>query len=387
MRKTLAALVLTVVALLGVGIVVVASASSTQGKTPDFYFKRQLMWLGVSIVAGFIVSRFDYHNWKKWLTWKNYPLLPVLFYVFVVVLLVLTLCPGIKHNINGSYRWLVFGPFNIQPGEFAKLAIIIATAAWMDHLQRRVTSFRLGIGVPAVLLGVFGLLLFLEKDLGAAVVIGVLGLSLMCVAGVRKLHLLPFATVAVALGALWISQDSHRLGRLKGWWQMVVNPSSVSSVNFHVNHSTTAFQIGGFKGSGLGESIQKHHYLPEAYTDFIAAIGGEELGFFFSIGIVLAYAILLICGVLISIRAPDRLGRLLAFGMTILLVFQGAFNIGVVTGLLPTKGLALPFISYGGSNLITALVAVGTLFNIGRQIDEHEERTYARVARDALNKA
>jgi len=404
MKKILPVLILTVVLLLGVGLLVMASASTLQGETPDFYFNRQLMWLAGAIVVGFIASRFDYHNWQKWLAWKNFPLLPFLFYLFIVVLLVLTLCPGIKREINGSFRWIPLGPFSIQPGEFAKLAIVVATAIWMDYIKRqtvpaivaapitqkdrikgRVVEFLREVFVPAMLLGVFAFLLYKEKDLGATVVIGVLGLSLMCVAGMRKIYLLFFGTVGGGLAALWIITDAHRLGRLMGWWNFLINPSATSDVNYHVKQSITAFKFGGLGGVGFNQSIQKYQYLPESHTDFVFAIGGEELGFFFSIGVLIAYAVLLVCGILISLRAPDRFGRLLAFGMVLLLVFQGAFNIGVVTGAFPTKGLALPFISYGGSNLITALVAVGTLFNIGRQIDEHEERTYTRVVRNAVN--
>jgi len=386
MKKTLPLFLLTVVALVGVGLLVMASASTQQGKTYDQFFNRQVIWLAVSVVVWFVVIRFDYHNWQKWLVCKGVPLLPVIFYLAVIVLLALTISPFFKYKINGSYRWLVLGSFSIQPGEFAKLMIIIATAIWMDHIKRRVSEFWLGIAVPAALLGVFALFLFLEKDLGATLVIGVLGLSLMCVAGARKRFLIPFALVAISLGSLWILTDSHRLNRIsKGYWQLVVNPLTPSRDNPHVSQSISAFVLGGLNGVGYTNSTQKHHYLQESHTDFVFAIGGEELGFFFSIGVLILYAVLLVCGVLISLRAPDRLGRLLAFGMIMLLVFQGAFNIGVVLGLFPTKGLALPFISYGGSNLLTAAVAVGTLFNIGRQIEEHDEHTGTRVARDALN--
>jgi len=406
MRKTLTVFILTVVALLGVGIVVMASASASQLGTPDHYFKRQLMWLFLAIAVGFTLSRFNYHNWEKWLSVKNQPLLPAFFYMTVVILLALTLCPGLKREINGSYRWLVLGPVSIQPGEFAKLAIIIATAAWMSHIKRRVApavvpvplsredyakgrlmNFIREIVVPGLLLGVFVILLYLEKDLGAAAVICVLGMALMCVAGMRKVYLVSFGLTAVAFGTWWIRNDKTRLDRFNGWWQFLIDPSSATDVNNHVQQSVIAFKSGGLWGTGLNKGIQKYQYLAEAHTDFVAAIGAEELGFFFSIGVLVAYAILLVSGTLISLRAPDRLGRLLGFGMVLLLVFQGAFNIGVVTGAFPTKGLALPFISYGGSNLITAMFAVGTLLNIGMQVDEHEERTCKHVDRKVLNEA
>jgi len=396
MKKTLTVFVLAVVALLGMGIVVMSSASVKLAlESPRYhgdlyhFLKRQAIWLGVALVCGCVVCLFDYHNWKKPLFFKKYPLLPVVFYLFVVMLLALTLCPGIKQKINGSYRWLVLGPFSIQPGEFAKLAIVIATAIWMDHIKGRVREFVRGIVVPAVLLGIFAILMYMEKDLGALMVVCVLGLSLMCIAGMRKVYLLSFGSVVLSFATWWILRDSVRKGRITAWWEFLANPNGVKATeeNYQLIQSTTAFKMGGLFGVGFNQSTQKQFYLPEAHTDFVAAIGGEELGFFFSIGVLVLYACLLVCGVLISLRAPDRLGRLLAFGMVLLLVFQGAFNIGVVTGCLPTKGLALPFISYGGSNLITALFAVGTIFNIGMHIDANDERMHTRVARDALNTA
>ena len=412
MKKTLTVFILTVVALLGAGIVVMASASTKLAlESPryhgDLYYflKRQAIWLGVALVCGCLVCLFDYHHWKKFQLLKKYPLLPILFYVFVVALLVLTLCPGLKQKINGSYRWLVLGPFSIQPGEFAKLAIIVTTAIWMDYIKRRPTlavavaavttrgmrvkkrlmEFVQEIAVPGMLLGIFAFLMYKEKDLGALMVVCVLGLSLMFVAGIRKVYLFSFGGVAAVLASCWVWLDAPRLKRITAWWNFLFDPDGVkvTADNYQLIQSTIAFKMGGLGGVGFNQSTQKQFYLPEAHTDFVAAIGGEELGFFFSVGIVIAYAVLLICGILISLHAPDRLGRLLAFGMVFLLVFQGAFNIGVVTGVFPTKGIALPFISYGGSNLITALVAVGTLFNIGTQVDSDNERMYTRVVRNA----
>jgi len=384
MKKTLTTLVLTVVALLGTGIVVLASASTLQAMkyyhTPYGFFLRQAMWLLASFVVLFLCSRFDYHLWKKHL------LFPSAFYVLIVLLLALTLCPGIRKDINGSYRWLYLGPVHIQPGEFAKLAIVIAFAVWLDRIGWRVKQFGRGIAVPGAIIGIFALLLYFEKDLGATMVVGVLGVSLMFIAGIRLRYLMPFATVALSFGTWWVVRDPVRLGRITAWWAFLVDPSSAAQANHQLYQSIVAFMSGGPWGVGFNQSIQKYFYLPEAHTDFIFAIGGEELGFAFSIGVLVAYAILLVCGALICLHAQDRLGRLLAFGMTLLLVFQATFNIGVVTGLLPTKGLALPFISYGGTNLLTALFAVGTLFNVGMHIGVHDDRMHAPVVRDAVSK-
>ena len=169
--------------------------------------------------------------------------------------------------------------------------------------------------------------------------------------------------------------------RIKAW---LSGEESGSAAAYQLQQAILAFKNGGPWGVGFNQSIQKYNYLPEAHTDFIFAIGGEEFGFIFSVGVLLAYAVLLVCGILISMRAPDRLGRLLAFGMTLLLVFKAAFNIGVVTGCLPTKGLALPFISYGGTNMITALFAIGTLFNVGKHVDVFDARLHTQVVRNAV---
>ncbi|MCL1921584.1 MAG: putative lipid II flippase FtsW [Kiritimatiellaeota bacterium] len=383
MKKTLATLSLTVVILLGMGIVLLASASTLQAQriygAEYGFFKRQIMWILAALAVGGICCKFDYHNWK------NRPFLPKVFYGIIAIMLVLTLIPGIRMNINGSYRWLVLGPVTLQPGEFAKLAIVITGAVWLSHIGWRVQQFWRGAIVPAVLLTGLAALLFLERDLGALMVVGVLGGTLMFVAGTPVTYMAGLAAPGAGLVAWKVLHDNVRMPRIDAWMDVVIRGvENHSREAQHLKQSLFAFMSGGPWGVGFNESFQKH-YLPEAHTDFIAAIGGEEMGFFFSIGIVACYAILLICGILISLHAPDRMGRLLAIGMTMLLVFQGAFNIAVVTGCLPTKGLALPFISYGGSNLLTALFAVGTLFNIGMHIGVHDERIHTSAVRDAVN--
>jgi len=390
MKKTLATLLLTVVLLLGLGIVLLASASILQAQkhyNGDSYafFLLQAKWLFVAIAVGAACCWFDYHNWKKYLP------LSAIFYIFITVLLLLTLIPPLRNEINGSYRWLNLKPLHIplsfQPGEFAKLAIVIMTAVWMNSVGWRVRQFWRGAVAPAALIGMLAMLLLLEKDFGALLVVGVLGGSLMFVAGTRLLYLACFAAPGAALLIWKVIEDPHRFSRVSDWWQVVVrnDVTNVGEAAHHLIQSMLAFKMGGLWGSGFNQSMQKQIYLPEIHTDFILAAGGEELGFFFSLTVLLCYIVLLICGIMISTRAPDRLGRLLAFGMILLLAFQGMFNIAVVTGLVPTKGIALPFISYGGTNLITALFAVGTLYNIGLHVDVHDERMHTDVVRDAVN--
>jgi len=212
-------------------------------------------------------------------------------------------------------------------------------------------------------------------------VVMVLGGSILFVTGTRIWHLLVIGLAGIPPIALLVATNANRMERIRAWLQ---GEDSNSAAAYHLQQAILAFKNGGPWGVGFNQSIQKYNYLPEAHTDFIFAIGGEEFGFVFSVGVLIAYAVLLVCGILISLRAPDRLGRLLAFGMTLLLVFQAAFNIGVVTGCLPTKGLALPFVSYGGTNLLTALFAVGTLFNVGKHVDVFDARLHTQVVHNAV---
>lgn len=378
MRKTLATLSLTVVTLLGLGIVLLATASTVRAQglyaDPHFFVKRQLLWLGLSFVAVSVVSHFDYH----W--WKETPLLSVGFFALVVVALLLVFVPGIGGKVKGSFRWLNLGPLRMQPSEFAKILTVIAMGVWMDRIGWRVRQFWKGAVFPAAGLALLAGLLVMEPDFGSTMVVCVVGGIMMFVVGTRIVYLLLFGCVGAAgVGALVLT-NANRMNRIMAWRH---GEESTSSAAYQLQQAILAFKNGGPWGVGFNQSIQKYNYLPEAHTDFIFAIGGEEFGFIFSVGVVLAYAVILVCGTLITLRAPDRLGRMLAFGMTLLLVFQAAFNIGVVTGCLPTKGLALPFISYGGTNLITALFAVGTLMNVGKHIDVFDERMHTQVVKNA----
>jgi cell division protein FtsW len=379
MKKTLTVLMLTVVILLGLGIVLVATASNVRAqslyKSPYAFFYRQLIWLVLAIAVGFIVSRFDYHFWKK------LPILPILFYVVIVIALMLVICPGIRTKINGSYRWLILGPLRVQPSEFAKLAVVVCLSVWMDRIGWRVNQFVRGALIPGAIIGVIAILLLAEPDFGATMVVAVLGAGIMFVTGVRQLHLFLLGCAFLPPVAVLIFLNKNRMDRLMAFFSETGDKAAA----YQVEQAKIAFKCGGPWGVGFNESIQKYSYLPEAHTDFIFAIGGEEFGFVFTISVVIAFMVLLACGILIALRAPDRLGRLLAFGMTLLLIFQAAFNMGVVTDLLPTKGLALPFMSYGGTNLVTALFAVGTLINVCMHIDVADERLHTHLARDAIN--
>ena len=399
MRKVLPALISCVVVLTGIGVIFVDSSSSVRAATtygdPHYFLKRQLIWLAVSLVLAVCAARFDYHLWQK------RPILKWLLMGFAAAGLIAVFLPGLGHGSHGGQRWVGFGGVRFQPGEIAKLATVILMSVWMSGIGWRVKTLWKGFALPMLVLGVALALLMKEPDFGATFVTAIAGVAILFVAGARWLYVLGSAVVGGGGFLLLILHDHVRCERVMVWvvkifgktaavtewlaWYLGKSVDEIlldvagSAKKDHAEQSRLAFINGGEFGVGLNNSMQKHYYLPEAHTDFIYAIAGEEWGLPGTLGILLAFAGVLICGLLIALRAPDRLGRLMAFGLTLLLVFQAAFNMGVVTGCLPVKGLALPFISYGGSNLVTAFVAIGILINIGKHIDKPDDHVRTRL--------
>ena len=407
MRKVIVALITCVAALAGIGLIFVASASSVRAAQnygdSHFFLYRQLIWMAFSLVLTICAARFDYHNWaeRRWLQWA--------LLVVVICGLLAVFVPGLGIRSHGSSRWIGHGSLRFQPSEIAKLATVILMSAWMSKIGWRYRTFRYGFFIPIGVLGVIVALLMKEPDFGATLVTAVVGMAILFVAGTRILYV-GFAVVGGGLGFLaMILHDPVRCDRVMVYIVKLCGKTSLiteqlagllgksvddvlqhvasSDKKHQVEQSRLAFINGGEWGVGLNNSMQKHYYLPEAHTDFIYAIAGEEWGLPATLGILLAFGCILVCGLLIASRAPDRLGRLMAFGLTLLMVFQAFFNIGVVTDCLPTKGLALPFISYGGSNLITAFVAVGILINIGMHIEEPDEHVRAQLFDGDLQEA
>ena len=383
MRKTLTLLGLTVLALLGVGFVLLASAGEETGRnlhhSATYFVTHQAMWLCVAIVFMFLAARFDYHNWRR------YPYLTVCLYLVIAGLMFAVL---FAPETKGSHRWLrLMGPVRLQPSELGKIFVVISLAVFLDWAGWRIEKFVKGT-LPAVsILGALMLLAVLEPDYGTTMIIGLTGFALCLIGGMRVFHFLAMG----ALGAVGVIGmlvfNPNRMRRLGAWLPPQVlsffglpPPTGDDPAAYQLNQALVAISHGGVSGLGYTRSMQKKFYLPEAHTDFIFAIGAEELGLFFSLGLLVLFTTLFICGIRIALRAPDRLGRLLAFGMTFLLFFQVLFNIGVVTGCLPTKGLALPFISYGGTNLMSSLIAVGILFNVGRQIELPKPRPRSTIS-------
>lgn len=370
MRKSALFLLGLVVAILVVlGLVVLSSASEVNSLKyfgrPHAFMVRQFGYLGVGLLVVTGSALFDYHKWRD--HWG----LTVLLYLAVFAMLwAVFMFPEVK----GSHRWIVAGPIRIQPGEFAKLAIVIALSVWLDKIAWNVEKFRYGAFASAAVIGVLALPVVLEPDFGSTVVLCAVGCMLMFIAGTKIRHFFPLVIIGLISIAVLLSQNKNRMRRLAGFFgensTEAVAAGSVSVANmdssaYQAYQARVAIQNGHFLGLGLGESMQKHYYLPEAHTDFIFAVGAEELGIGFSITVILLFLAFFVLSVYIAHKAADRLGRYLVMGMTFLIFCQAMVNLGVVCGALPTKGMALPFFSYGGTNLVSAFFAVGTILSVG----------------------
>ncbi len=353
-------LILVVGLLVLFGLVMLFSTSGPQGEklfgNPYYFTQRQGVWLLVGLVAAVVGARVDYHRWMK-MAW---PLLGL-----ALASLALVYVPGVGLNIKGSHRWLgIPGVVSFQPSELAKFVAINAMAYWFGTKRRERAGLVGGIVIPGAILGSMLALIVFETDFGATILIGLTGGLMMFVAGAPFLYLAPFGALATAGLAWMISQNPERMNRILAF----LHPEKYAQGEaFQLMNALYAFVAGGAAGVGLGQSLQKQFYLPEAHTDFIFAIIGEELGIVASVGVVLLFVVFMLGGLRISGRAPDAGGRLMAFGITILITLQAAINIGVVTGRLPTKGLPLPFISFGGTSLVVTLFMVGVLLNIAKQ--------------------
>ena len=356
-------LCISVVILVALGLVMLASTSAwVHGvdKDPYLLVKRQGIFAGVGIAMALIVGSLDYRVLRRiWI-----PLL-----VVGCALLALCYIPGVQVVVKGEARWIwapVIGRF--QPSEVAKLIVIIALAAWFSQYRAEVKSVMKGFLIPGLVLGIPVALIFFEKDMGTAVALGGAGFLLMFAAGTR-VSLLCLVAVVGFLG-LYLAVESDPYRRMK--FEALLNlddPDVQRKAGYQQYRSRLALASGGLFGAGLGNGAEKHGYLPEAHTDFIFPVAGEELGLLFTLGIVFCFVLISTCGISIALHAPDLFGRLLGIGVTLVVTLPALMNIGVATSVLPNTGLPLPLVSYGGTNLVFTLAAVGLLISLHRRSD------------------
>jgi cell division protein FtsW len=348
----------TVTVLNVVGLVMILSASSVAALADYgsswYFFQRQLMWALVGLFMFFVASRFDYRRWRK--------IAPAVL-VVSVALLVVVLVPGIGKLVDGGRRWLDFGPVQLQPSEFAKIALLLCGAAILAQRADRLADPRAWRPV-IVVFGVLGGLVMLEKDLTSTIVLAVIFFSLLVVAGVPGKSLALLAGAGAGLGTLLALGEGYRRARMFAF----LHPGrDVGNTGYQLWRSLIAIGSGGVDGVGLGAGRAKWFFLPNAHTDFIFAIIGEELGFVGCMLVLALFTSLGLVGLRVALRAPDRFGMLVATGVTAWVVGQAAINLGAVIGVLPVSGVPLPFLSVGGTSLVITMFGVGILANVARQ--------------------
>jgi len=351
------ALAALVVGLIGFGVVMVYSASAVQATLrlhdPQFFLKRQAAYAAVGLALFFGLGAIDYHRLYK----LTYPVL-----VGVGILLLMCVV-GLGHSGGGATRWLAVGPVHVQPAEMAKLALVTWLAYSLAKKAEKVKTFTVGFLPHLLVAGIFMFLCMKQPDFGSAVVLLLLTFTMLFVAGAKVGYILGASILGGAFGAISIMSKQYRYERYLAWMNMDQHRADLAYQPFQ---SVMAFGSGGTWGTGIGKGLQTL-YLPEAHNDFIAAIVGEELGFVGILALCLVYVGLVVRGVRAAFRAPDDYGSYLAFGISTMFGAQALVNLSVALAILPTKGLTLPFLSFGGSSLLVNAAAAGILLNISRQ--------------------
>ena len=342
-----------VFALVCIGIVMVYSASAVMSQekfSNSYYFLiKQLTWAFIGVVLMLVFSQLDYNQLQKISKWAI---------LITIILLIIVL---FRPSMLGARRWLKLGPIGFQPSEMAKLVLIIFIADIIDRKQSKNKEFKKCVLPVLIITGIFSLLIYIEPDLGNTVILAVLFMVMLFVGGAKIRHLLSIILCAMPLLYIAVLRVGYRKGRLLAF----LNPEDdIMGKGYHLYQSLIAFGSGGLFGKGLGASTSKLFFLPQPHTDFILAIIGEELGFAGVSVIIILFALILYRGIRIALGAPNLFGTMMAVGISSLIAMQTIINIAVVTACIPTKGLPLPFLSFGGSSLIFNLIGIGIMLNI-----------------------
>ncbi len=352
-------LMLAVGALVSLGMVMVFNVSYFPGGDdfgdPLHFFRKHLVSIAIGLGLCILAVRLGSDRYRA----LAYPLLAI-----AIVALALVLVPGIGSVRSGARRWLPLGPLTFQPSELAKLALVLYLARSLARRGERVREFWHGVVPHCLVVGIVGALCLLEPDFGTVALAGILLVLMLFAAGARLTHLALFAAAAVPALAVLAIMEPYRLRRLTSFLDC---RQDALGDGFQLCQALIAFGSGGLTGVGLGQGQQKMYYLPAAHTDFIFSVIGEELGLVGAGAVLALFGVVAARGLRIAARHPDAFGSLLAFGVTSLLIVQGLLNFGVALGVLPTKGLPLPFVSYGGSAMMLALAEVGVLLALARE--------------------
>ena len=346
-------------ALVAVGVVMLYSATAVMAeKSPRYndstwFLKRQLVWVLLGIAAMIVTARVPYTFWDRWRT-------PVLLGAFV--LLGLVFVPHLGVSLNAARRWIRVGGFFFQPSEAAKIAIAIFLAGFAAKDPERMKKFLKGFVPAFAVLGLCCAMIIIEPDIGTSVFIAAVMTCMLIVAGVRPAHLVPCAVLAGCLASYYaMTHTEHVMVRLETWLHPERDPLGKGH---QILQSKMALGAGGVWGEGLGRGLAKLYFLPEAHSDFIFPVIGEEMGFAGTTFMIILYVALGFAGYAIMRRAKDRFGFLLAFSLTTYIILQAAMNVAVVTAAIPTKGIPLPFVSAGGSSVLFTLAGVGMLVSV-----------------------
>ncbi|HUO46423.1 MAG TPA: putative lipid II flippase FtsW [Acidimicrobiia bacterium] len=356
-------LLVVVVVLIVVGLGATLSASSISGlanaQDQYHYFKRQLLGLALGVVAMVIASRLDYRLYRK---------LAIPIFGMTLAVLILVLFVGLEEG--GSRRWLAVGPLTVQPSEVAKLSVILTLAVLLERKQRLLHEWKHFLGPVLFCVGLTAMLVILERDLGTTIVIGVAGLAVILVSRTPIRFVLTLAVMAVVAAIGLAMVEGYRMDRIDGFIDPWADPQGTG---YQLIQGYYALGTGGVFGVGLGASRARWSYLPNAHTDFIFAIIGEETGLVGAMMVIALCLCLALVGWLIATRAPDRFGRMIAAGIIAWLSAQALVNVGGVLGLIPITGIVLPFVSYGSTAMIVSLAAIGVLVNIAQHGTPHAE--------------
>ena len=352
-------LLLVTLILVTVGTAMIYSSSSIialeKFKDGQYFLKKQIFFVILGLISMVLLTKIDYTTWKK----AAYPGI-----ILSLILLALLFIPHVSLKRGGATRWLNLGVFSFQVSEMVKIAMVVFLAHLLARKAHLLKKFSRGVLIPSAITAVVISLILLEPDFGTAVIIASILILMLCLAGSRMTHLMFLAAAFIPVGVWLIFHKGYRMARLT----VFLDPwKDAGNSGFQIIQSLISFGSGGTFGVGIGDGMQKLFYLPQPHTDFILSIIAEESGFIGVSIVIILFSIFVFRGFMIATKAPDLFGTLLAAGLTMVIALESFINIAGVMGLIPLKGLALPFLSYGGSSFVMSMIAVGILLNISTQ--------------------